>query len=183
MGLVRIVLTGGECTGKSSLAQMAKERLGVPVSDEFAKEYALHHSSRLLTLDDALPIGVGQVSNLAHARKSALEIGCPWYLADTDLLSTEVYCQLLYGAKPEWLAALSLSEDESFYVLSSPKGIPWQDALERRDASDRWQTFDAFRSLLQERALAFEVLDQPSLEERWLAFHAMIRALNLDSHS
>ena len=60
LGVVRIVVTGSECTGKSSLAFELARLYGAPCSAEFARLY-LERKGEALTAQDVDAIAAGQI--------------------------------------------------------------------------------------------------------------------------
>lgn len=94
----RIVLTGSESTGKTTLARRLAETLGAPWVPEYARAYALRKGTDLVEADIE-PIARGQLASESRA----LLMGGPLIVFDTDLLSTAVYAEHYYGWCPEWL--------------------------------------------------------------------------------
>ena len=94
----RMVLTGPECTGKTTLAQAIAERLRAPWVPEASRAYAETRHG-VLTAADVEPI--------ARATRDALHRAAadqpPVLVADTDLVSTLVYARAYYGACPAWI--------------------------------------------------------------------------------
>ena len=94
----RIVLTGSESTGKTTLARRLAETLGAPWVPEYARSYALRKGTELVE-SDIEPIARGQLATESRA----LLTGGPLIVFDTDLLSTAVYAEHYYGWCPEWV--------------------------------------------------------------------------------
>lgn len=148
----RIVLTGGESTGKTTLARAIAEHYGYPWVGEFAREYAIR-VERPLTVADVEPIAVGQRA----AEDEALANQPLGIVLDTDLLSTWVYALHYYGTAPAWLAEAVSARSHGLYLLCDID-LGWEaDAV--RDRSDRReQVQKAFRAELDDRGLVYEVV-------------------------
>ena len=115
----RVVLTGSECTGKTTLAVTLARRLRVPWSGEFVRAYA-EGLGRPLTLEDVPAIAKGQVEGeeraVARARRLAVH--------DTDLLSTVVYSRHYFGSCPDDVERLARERRADLYLLHHPD-VPW----------------------------------------------------------
>jgi nicotinamide riboside kinase len=97
--MIRVVLTGSESTGKTTLAQRIAEHYQAEFVPEFVREYAAKKGAPL-DFSDHGPIAKGQMAleDAAIARKPRLIV------QDTDLLSTVVYCDHYFGNCPPWIA-------------------------------------------------------------------------------
>lgn len=126
----RIVVTGSECTGKTTLARRLAERLDTIWVPEYAREYAIGRTA--LSSRDVEPIATGQLAGeddaiqrlrLMHA---ALPHGSSGDLLvlDTDLVSTVVYAHHYYGACPDWIVAGARERRAGLYLLADID-VPW----------------------------------------------------------
>jgi nicotinamide riboside kinase len=144
----RICLTGPESTGKSELAVELGPALGLPVVDEYAREYALRKPE--LTYDDVEPIARGEMANLDAVKGPAL--------LDTDLISTVVYSRYYYGRCPEWIVEEARSRRADIYLLMDTD-VPWIDDPARDAGADgREDLFDAFRAALDEFEVRWTII-------------------------
>lgn len=143
-GIVRVVVIGSECTGKTELTEWLAAELGVPWSAEYAREYASERGGGVgLTAADVDPIARGQLALESAAVEAARSADAPLVLHDTDLLSTEVYATAYYGASavPAWLRRATLVRRANLYLFCDTD-IPWRsdpvrDALADRPAMQR----------------------------------------------
>src|ERR1700730_11229568 len=97
--VIRVVLTGSECTGKTELARALAEHYGGPWAAEFVRDY-MDAKGSALDAGDIEPIAHGQVEREEGAARAAKDL----VVLDTDLLSTLVYAQHYYGSAPRWVA-------------------------------------------------------------------------------
>jgi NadR type nicotinamide-nucleotide adenylyltransferase len=113
----RVVVTGSESTGKTTLAARLAAHFGAPCTPEFAREYAAR-TPRALGRDDVEPIARGQraLEDAAGLRADRLLI------QDTDLLSTCVYAQHYYGACPP-VVRRALRPPDLYLLLAID--VPW----------------------------------------------------------
>ena len=144
-----VVVTGSECTGKTTLAISLAARFDAPWSREYAREYV---ALKQAPLDerDVEPIARGQLSGEQAAENEAALKGRPMVVRDTDLLSTTVYSRHYYGTCPDWIASAACQRAGNLYLLLCPD-VPWvADGLhrDRRDEAARAGIHTLFREAL-----------------------------------
>ncbi|MFU8848236.1 MAG: AAA family ATPase [Opitutales bacterium] len=151
--MIRIALTGAECTGKTTLAKALSGYYGEPWTPEFVRQY-VESLDRELAHEDLDPIARGQLATEDRALKQAKRL----ILHDTNLLSTILYANHYFGAQLEWVNEQFLSRDYALYLLCAPEGIEWQaDPGQRESPAARNELHGAFKESLQK-------LDLPYLE-------------------
>lgn len=118
----RIVVTGSESTGKTTLARDLADALGTAWIPEYARDYASARQAAL-TVDDVEPIGRGQA-----AREDAIIALVPAgrdVVLDTDLVSTMIYGEHYYGHAPRWVKEQAVMRQGDLYLLCAPD-LPWE---------------------------------------------------------
>lgn len=128
--LTRVVLTGSESVGKTTLAGLLAAHYGVEFVPEFVRQYAAEKGAPLDFRDHG-PIAKGQVAleNAYIARATSL------LLFDTDLVSTVVYCHHYFGRCPEFIEEAAFERRATRYLLLDVD-VPWvADGV--RDREDR----------------------------------------------
>jgi len=117
--LIRVVLTGSECTGKSVLSRELADHYGAELVPEFLRDFAMEKGSPL-ELADADEIARGQIAledeHAARARRLLIQ--------DTDLLSSVVYNGHYYGECPKWIAEAARERKPDLYLLLEID-VPW----------------------------------------------------------
>ncbi|SHI59671.1 AAA family ATPase [Halodesulfovibrio aestuarii] len=147
--IIRIVLTGSECTGKSTLVSMLGKYYGVPHVEEYLREYFIANRG-VLTLEDAVPIAKGQLeAELAVEAKRP-----PFLLCDTNMLSSAVYNKHYYGTNPEWIESVLADRMYSLYIFCGID-IPWEDDGQRDRPEERGYMQSLFRKELKARCASF----------------------------
>jgi NadR type nicotinamide-nucleotide adenylyltransferase len=127
-----VVVTGSECTGKTTLARELAAAFGAPCSAEFARQY-LEAKAVPLVADDVDPIACGQQAAEDAAAAEASDL----LVKDTDLVSTVVYAHHYYGSCPVWVAEEARARRGDLYLLLHPD-VPWvADGLFRDRPADR----------------------------------------------
>lgn len=145
----KVVLTGSECTGKTTLATDLARHYDTVWVPEYVRGYA--ESKRApLDADDVEPIAHGQIA----AQDTALERARGLLILDTDLLSTVVYAEHYYGGCPGWISAMAKTRRADLYLLCDIDA-PWT-ADSQRDRPDSRETMQAlFREALNSRGFRF----------------------------
>ena len=147
---VRIVVTGSECTGKTSLAFELARFYGAPCSAEFARHY-FEHKGEALTARDVDAIAAGQIAGEDRAIHQAAAL----VVHDTDLLSTMIYARHYYGSCPPWIVETMWRRRADLYLLLHPD-VPWvADGLQRDRATERDNMHALFSSALLEIGACF----------------------------
>ncbi len=117
--MIRVVLTGSESTGKSTLAEELARHYTVGLVPEFVRTFAAQKSAPI-DFSDHGPIARGQMAledeHMARAERLLIQ--------DTDLLSTVVYCRHYFGRCPAWIEEAAQSRRPNLYLLCQPD-IPW----------------------------------------------------------
>lgn len=134
--VARVVLTGSESTGKTTLAHRLAAHYGTVASREFVREYALARGNAL-GFDDLAPIAHGQMAAEDEVVARATRV----VFLDTDLVSTAIYSRHYYDRCPAWLAAAAAERAADLYLLMDID-VPWvpdpaRDRGDRRDEMHR----------------------------------------------
>ena len=117
--LTRVVLTGSESVGKTTLATQLAAHYHARVVPEFVRGYAATKGTPLDFTDHG-PIARGQMEFedrfIAH--------GGVLLLHDTDLVSTVVYCHHYFGRCPAFIEEAAIARQPRMYLLLDID-IPW----------------------------------------------------------
>jgi NadR type nicotinamide-nucleotide adenylyltransferase len=169
--VVRVVVSGSECTGKTTLARDLALRHRTVFSPEFAREY-LERKGAPLIAADVEPIAHGQRAGEDQALRLARRV----LFLDTDLLSTVLYARHYYGSCPAWIEAEARARRGELYLLGHPD-VPWvEDGLQRDRGQRREEMHELFARGL--RDLGAPVVDvRGPWRERWATATAAVDAL------
>lgn len=143
----RIVVTGPECTGKTTLAAVLARELAVPWVPEASRRYAEDRlrAGRTLGPADVEPIARAHIA----AEDRALEGRPTTLVLDTDLISTVAYARHYYHRCPEWIEAEARRRVGDLYLLCAPD-IPWVPDGVRDRPMQRDELLAHFSSVLNE---------------------------------
>lgn len=123
MAARRVVVTGGECTGKTTLARALAADWETAWAAEAAREVAL--ARRVALGPEDVPVIARTHLRLAdEACRAAEEAGRALVVFDQDLLSTVVYARHYYGSCPPWIERLAVERSGDLYLLCHPD-LPW----------------------------------------------------------
>jgi NadR type nicotinamide-nucleotide adenylyltransferase len=121
--VARVVVTGSESTGKTTLARELADHFGVLWVPEQARVYA-SQVNRVLGADDVSPIASAQIAAEDAAMVEAQRRGDRLIFLDTDLLSTVVYARHYYRACPQWIEAEARARRADLYLVAAID-LPW----------------------------------------------------------
>lgn len=159
-GLTRIVVTGPESTGKTTLAQSLAEHYHAPWIPEYARDYA-EKSAMPLTSRDVTPIARGQIAR----EEAVFETASGIVILDTDLVSTVVYAGYYYGTVPSWVEQAASERLADLYLLCDID-VPWVADAVRDAQHQRGQLHEAFVTRLSTLAATVQLIVGPSPAER-----------------
>jgi NadR type nicotinamide-nucleotide adenylyltransferase len=169
--LIRVVLTGSESVGKTTLSAQLAAHYGVACVPEFVREYAAAKGAPLDFRDHG-PIAKGQMAREDTHMAAAIARGDTLLLQDTDLISTVVYCHHYFGRCPEFIEQAAMARRATHYLLLDID-VPWiADGV--RDREDRRHEVQAlFRATLA-RFHATVTVVQGTWEQRLATATALI---------
>ena len=168
-GTRTVVLTGPECSGKTTLAAALSDAFRAPWTPEAARLFA-ERDAEQLSAHTVAPIArlAMQLEDDARASSPALLI------RDTDLVSTVVYARHYYGTCEAWIEAEARARLADLYLLCAPD-LPWAADGVRDRPTQRAELFAEFtRTLRAFGARAIEI--HGSGEARTDAAKAAVRA-------
>lgn len=149
---MRILITGPECTGKTTLAGKLSQRLEIPVLWEYARTY-LQDLDRSYEKNDLLDMAQNHVHQL-----ETFPLDQPLIL-DTYLLNYKIWSSYKYGTVDPWITDRLTKDMAIDLVLLFKPDVPWiQDGL-RENREEREEIFEIFLSQIKELKWPFEILD------------------------
>jgi NadR type nicotinamide-nucleotide adenylyltransferase len=166
----RVVLTGSECVGKTTLARELALHFDTVWVSEFGREY-VDRKGVFPDASDVEPIARGQIAKEDSFARAANRI----MILDTDLISTCVYAEHYYGVCQDWIREASIDRATGLYLLLDID-VPWTPDPPNRDRGHmREEMQELFRAALEERDITWVDI-RGSWEERREAAIAAIEA-------
>ncbi len=175
----RVVVTGPECTGKTTLARAIASRLGAPWVPEASRAYAEARGG-VLSSADVEPIATAT----RDALRRATAAGPAVLVADTDLVSTVVYARAYYGSCPDWVEEECRVQLGALYLLCDTE-LPWQadGVRDRPSAADRAAMYDTFARTLRSLGARVVPITGTGAARTALALDAVLAAVPTGSAS
>jgi len=154
----RVVLTGPESSGKSTLAQDLAQALGRPFAAEAARTYLAEQPFR--GIEDLLAIHHAQrqaaeTLEALSSRGSANDLSVA--IEDTDALTTWIWAEEKFGHVPEEIQADFAQLPPMLYLLCHPE-VPWEADPLRENPTDRDRLFMRHLALLEAYGHSYVVL-------------------------
>jgi NadR type nicotinamide-nucleotide adenylyltransferase len=138
-----VVVTGSECTGKTTLAASLAGRYATAWSPEYVRAFVAE-AGRAPRASDVEAIARGQIAGEDAAEKEASRL----VVRDTDLVSTLVYARHYFGSCPAWIEQAARVRRGDLYLLCHPD-VPWTaDGLQRDRPESREQIHGVFGDTL-----------------------------------
>jgi NadR type nicotinamide-nucleotide adenylyltransferase len=172
--LVRVALTGSECTGKTTLAARLAARFATVWVPESARRVA-EEKGDPLGYEDVTVIARAHIA-LADAAAVDLRARAILFL-DADLLSTVVYSRHYYGDCPQWIVDAARERLADLYLLHHPD-VPWFPDPARDRGDRRAEMHALFRAALERMGARFADVrgDWAEREERAAAAVGIVTA-------
>lgn len=167
----RIVVTGPESSGKTTLCRALATAWDVPWVSEYAREY-LQELSRLYRQDDLVRIAQEQW----RRQQAAMGEG-PFLFCDTGLLVLLIWSEVKYGQVDPWITQTLRAQPADLYLLCRPD-IPWEPDPLRENPDDREDLFVLYQQKLHTLGLSYRIITgalpeqrlaqaQEELQKRW----------------
>ena len=124
--MLKIIVTGPESSGKTTLCKVLSKHFNLPFSKEYARGY-LDELERKYKKDDLLKIAKGQLNSEQYTQ-----------LLDTDLITIKIWSKYKYGSCDKWILEQieKQKSEKRIYLLCKPD-IPWQADTQRENPHNR----------------------------------------------
>jgi NadR type nicotinamide-nucleotide adenylyltransferase len=155
MGIIRIAVTGPECSGKSELTKALSEHFQVPHADEYAREF-LAKSGGKYDADDLVAICKGQIAAEEAASAKAQNL----VVFDTDMLVLKIWALFRFGQVPSFIEESNYRRPYHLRLLCKPD-LPWEPDpfRESPDDKERELLFGFYERQLTHAGATFEVVE------------------------
>ncbi len=148
----RIVITGPESTGKSTITAYLADRLILPAAQEYARIY-LERNGPHYTFDSLLEMSRGH-RQYQHEQVPAAE---PLGLFDTDLTNYKIWSEVIFGkCHPEITETLQ-RENSHVYLLCRPD-LPWEFDPLRENPLNREELFERHRQQIEQLRRPYRII-------------------------
>ncbi len=148
------VLTGPECSGKSTLANLITQQERLPLVSEFSRTYLQNIGSQYTDHDlDNIALGQKKLEDQFYEK---LLIVC-----DTDLLTIYIWRMEVYGyCDMNWADEIRnfAHQHDRYYFLCKPD-MQWEYDPLRQNPLDRQRLFDVYQRTMEEFGLKYKIVE------------------------
>lgn len=167
----KIVLTGPESTGKTTLANLIAQKYDAPLVIEKAREFLEKEENKKYTYFSLLTIAIEQYKleqyTIKRYREENRNRKRLFVVCDTDLITIKIWSKEVFGKYSEWLVK-NIKKDKNqdvLYLLCSPEGVAWEPDPLRENPHDRDRLFKIYEKELSFYQKNVKILRGPQ-EER-----------------
>jgi nicotinamide riboside kinase len=200
--MLKIILTGPESCGKTTLARQLATHFNVPLVEEYVREFFEEKATPQYIESDLTKIALGQLKAEKKAeevvnqqvRQRELDKEAAILICDTDILTIKIWAEEKYGRCNEELSAIShqlLASSETptpphptsylsphtLYLLCSPEGIAWEADPLRENPNDRARLFSIYEKNLRFYEKNYAIL-RGGISERFAYAKGIILEMN-----
>lgn len=151
----KVVITGPESTGKTTLAERLAKELKALLIPEYARSY-VEALDRPYSFEDVEQIARYQIAE-EHRISSQMKEGI--LILDTWLDVTKVWFELVYSVVPEWLDASWAETQIDLFLVCSPD-LPWiPDPVRENGGEMRRILFNHYCREIDLRGYKYEIIE------------------------
>ena len=136
--MLKIIITGPESSGKTTLCKELSKHFKIPFTKEFARDY-LTNLDKDYAQNDLSEIAKGQLASEHN-----------FQLLDTDLITIKIWSEYKYGNCEKWILDTIEKQktEKRFYFLCKPD-IPWESDPLRENPNNRNELFEIYKKELE----------------------------------
>jgi nicotinamide riboside kinase len=170
----KIIFTGPESSGKSTLSGLVSEVFKTELVLEYARVYLEAGSG--YELEDLVKIAKEQ--NRHEIDVSANVKSSRFVVCDTDLITIKIWSEYKYGCCHPYILnrIKKYKHEDRLYFLCTPD-IPWENDPQREHPEHRWELFDIYKHTLESEQLKY-ILVQGDLETRMMNILSVLDKTN-----
>lgn len=149
----RIVITGPESCGKTTLATQLAKHFKAPLVKEHARDFLAERNGKY-SEKDLLTIAKEQI----EVEDAIIQnFNQEYLIIDTDLITIKIWSKEKYSVCNSWISDQIVKREYDLYLLCKPD-IPWSFDPLRENARDRPRLFKLYQSELYQHKKSFEVV-------------------------
>jgi len=155
---MKVIITGPECTGKTTLANRLAVHYHVPYVKEYAREF-LNKTRGKYDEKDLLTIAHGQLA----AEKALAERSVEPIICDTGLEVLRIWSEWKFGHCDPFISQQAKQQHPDLYLLLAPD-IDWEADPLRENPNDRDDLFHYYTKILLEYQVPVHEINGPEKE-------------------
>jgi NadR type nicotinamide-nucleotide adenylyltransferase len=174
---IRIVITGPECTGKSTLTQQLAAHYGTIHIPEYARDY-IGNLCRPYNYDDVMHIAEVQRRQAHETNAGAKRM----VFLDTYLVITKIWFKVVFGRYPQWIDDELSGKIIDFYLLCDTS-IPWTaDGIRENGGEMREKLYQMYHNELDRFGCSYAEITGTGQDRVEHAINAVDNFLVLQDH-
>ena len=144
----KIIITGPESSGKTTLCKNLANHFKLACSKEFARCY-LEKNGYNYNQSDLLEIAKGQLLSEKN-----------YQILDTDLITIKIWSEYKYESCDSWILEKINEQklEQRFYLLCKPD-IPWQSDPLRENPDNRDELFEIYKMELENLGYNYYIVE------------------------
>jgi len=151
--VIKVVITGPESTGKSTLCEQLARHYETIFIPEYARYY-VENLGRSYTFEDVEHVARTQINEIKKYERIANKI----LFLDTYLIITKVWFDVVYKKCPAWVVNAIKQTDIDLFLLCDTD-IPWKpDGVRENGGEMREKLFNIYQHELEEFGFLYSVL-------------------------
>ena len=154
----KIIITGPESSGKTTLCKNISLLLNIPFAEEYARKY-LKKIKKDYNQDDLIKIAKGQLKSEKNKK-----------ILDTDLITIKIWSNYKYGTCDKWiLDQIKKQKNRNrIYLLCKPD-LPWETDPLRENPKDRMKLFQIYKEEISELAHRYYIISKRNRDAKSIA--------------
>jgi len=151
--MLKIIVTGPESSGKTTLCKALSEHYNLPFTKEFAREYLTDLGKNYLQ-EDLLEIAKGQLEN-----EQLITNNQQISLHDTDLITLKIWSDYKYDNCNNWILEQIEKQkvENRFYLLCKPD-LKWDYDPLRENPTNRNELLEIYKQELENLGHKFLII-------------------------
>lgn len=151
--MLKIIVTGPESSGKTTLCIALSKHYNLPFTKEFAREYLTDLGKNYLQ-EDLLEIAKGQLEN-----EQLITNNQQISLHDTDLITLKIWSDYKYGNCNNWILEQIEKQkvENRFYLLCKPD-LKWDYDPLRENPTNRNELLEIYKQELENLGHKFLII-------------------------
>lgn len=150
--MIKIVLTGPESSGKSTLCKQLANHYNTICIEEFARTY-VEKLTRKYNFDDVIKIAKKQIEQFNSMYKNANK----FVFFDTDLIITKVWFEEVYNKVPNFINKHIQNNKPDMHLLCYPD-IKWEKDNVRENEKSRKYLFYKYKYEIEKNNLNYNII-------------------------
>ena len=154
----KIIITGPESSGKTTLCKNISLLLNIPFAEEYARKY-LKKIKKDYSPDDLIKIAKGQLKSEKNKK-----------ILDTDLITIKIWSNYKYGQCDKWiLDQIKKQKNRNRIYLICKPDLPWETDPLRENPKDRMKLFQIYKEEISDLGHRYYIISKRNRDAKPIA--------------